>query len=302
MAAINNLDVIIIGGSYAGLSAAMALGRSLRYVLIIDAGKPCNRNTPHSQNFITQDGEKPQDIAAKVTQQVLKYPTVKIVAAIATYAEKTANGFTITTESGAIYTAKKIIIATGIKDILPPIKGFKETWAKSVIHCPYCHGYEFKHQKTAILSNGEPAFHLIPLVHNLTKKLTIITQGTPNFTEAQIAKLQQHQIGITNKVIAEIVHEKGAVKNVIYTDGTTENFEAIYAQLPFKQNTNIPLDLGCELTEQGYIQVDEMQQTTVPGVYACGDNAKQFRSVANAVNAGNTAGAVLNMELSNELF
>lgn len=298
----NIYDVIIIGGSYAGLSAAMTLGRSLRDVLIIDAGKPCNSNTPHSQNFITQDGEKPHIIADKARKQVLAYNTVKLVSDVAKNGEKTEHGFKISTQSGTYYEAKKLIIATGIKDILPDIKGFKDAWAKSVIHCPYCHGYEFRNKKTAIMSNGDKAYHMIPLIHNLTKKLSVITQGKPDFTEEQLTHLKQNNINLIEKEILEIVHENGAVKHVIYKDGTTEPFDAIYAQLPFEQHTNIPNELGCKLTEQGYIQVDEMQKTTVSGIYACGDNTNRFRSVANAVYSGSLTGAVLNMELAHEAF
>jgi len=295
-------DVIIIGGSYSGLSAAMTLGRSLRNVLIIDAGQPCNKDTPHSQNFITQDDEKPHVIAEKARAQVLKYDTVKLANDFATKAKKINLGFKISTQSGNTYEAKKLIIATGIKDILPEITGFKETWAKSVIHCPYCHGYEFKNQKTALLSNGDHAYHMIPLIHNLTKKLSIITQGKADFTEEQHTALKKYNIPLIEKGITEIVHDNGAVKHVIYTDGSSENFDTIYAQLPFEQHTTIPQELGCELTDLGHISVDEFQKTTILGAYACGDNTSRFRSVANAVSAGNVAGAMLNMELAHEAF
>src|SRR5690554_1667153 len=110
-------DVIIIGGSFAGLSAAMALGRSLRNVLIIDSGKPCNRYTPHSHNFITQDGAVPGEIAAKAKEQVLQYDTVKFFEGYATKGKKTENGFEITIQSGEQFSAKKLVFATGVKDV-----------------------------------------------------------------------------------------------------------------------------------------------------------------------------------------
>ncbi|NRD21204.1 NAD(P)/FAD-dependent oxidoreductase [Winogradskyella eckloniae] len=298
----NHTDVIIIGGSYSGLSAAMTLGRSLRNVLIIDAKQPCNRDTPHSQNFITHDGEQPHIIAHKARAQVLKYDTVRLVNDFATQAIKTNTGFKVSTQSGLYYNTKKIIIATGIKDILPDIKGFKETWAKSVIHCPYCHGYEFINKKTAIYSNGDKAFHINQLVHNLSKELSIITKGPAHFSEAQTAKLKENNIPVIEKEITEIIHDNGEVKQVIYNDGSTAQFDAIYVQLPFEQHTNIPQDLGCDITENGYIKVDDLQKTTTPGVYACGDNVNKFRSVANAVYTGNIAGAALNMELAQETF
>src|SRR5690606_408454 len=137
-----NFDVIIIGGSYAGLSSAMTLGRALRNVLMIDSGKPCNRQTPHSHNFITQDGEEPGTIAEKAKAQVLKYDTVKFLNDLAVSGKKTENGFVIATETGKEFATKKLVFATGVKDIMPGIKGFSECWGISVIHCPYCHGYE----------------------------------------------------------------------------------------------------------------------------------------------------------------
>ena len=146
----NTFDIIIIGGSYSGLSAAMALGRALRNVLVIDSGKPCNRQTPHSHNFITQDGKTPEEISTVAKAQVAQYPTIEFYQGVATAAKKEAEAFVIATQQNKSFRAKKLILAMGIKDIMPNIAGFKECWGISVIHCPYCHGYEVKHQKTGI--------------------------------------------------------------------------------------------------------------------------------------------------------
>ena len=151
-------DVIIVGGSYSGLSAAMALGRALRKVLIIDGGKPANRFTPHSHNFITHDGRSPGEIAALARQQVNKYPTVKQVNGFVTSAERAANEFMVVLDSGASYSATKLVFATGIIDVLPNIPGLADCWGKSVLHCPYCHGYEVRNVKTGIIGNGDYAF------------------------------------------------------------------------------------------------------------------------------------------------
>lgn len=297
-----NFDTIIIGGSYAGLSAAMALGRSLRKVLIIDSGMPCNRQTPHSHNFITQDGKKPAAIAKKALKQVLKYPTVKLVRGLAVHGMKTENGFLIATQSGEEFHAKKLVFATGIKDKLPDIKGFAECWGISVVHCPYCHGYELSGQKTGILANGERAFHLASLVNNLTADTTILTTGKAEFTAEQISKFQRHNIKIVETDIHKLEQKKGHIKNVIFTDGTKVAFQALYAAVPFVQHSDIPVSLGCELTEQGYIKTDPFQQTTVKGVFACGDNVNMMRSVANAVYSGNLAGAMVNKALTDDWF
>jgi len=300
----DNIDpeVIIIGGSYAGLSAAMALGRSLRNVLIIDSGLPCNRQTPHSHNFLTQDGEKPAEIARKAKAQVLAYPTVMWLDDSAIKGEKTQHGFRITTASGQSFTSKKLIVATGIKDLLPDIKGFAECWSISVVHCPYCHGYEIRNQKTAILANGEKALHLASLVNNLTDDLTILTSGKADFIPEQQAKLEKHNIKVLESEVVELEHDHGVLKNVFFKDGSKASFDAIYAPVPFEQHSDIPASLGCELTEHNHIQIDHLQRTSVAGVYACGDNSSGMRSVANAVSSGNLTGGMVNKELTEEEF
>jgi thioredoxin reductase len=297
-----HFDVIIIGGSYAGLSAAMALGRSLRNVLIIDSGLPCNRQTPHSHNFITQDGEKPNVIASKAKEQVLKYKTVKFINGLAINGKKTEKGFSISTQDNEVFDAKKLIFATGIKDIMSEIKGFSECWGISAVHCPYCHGYEIRNQKTAIFANGDRGFHITSLVNNLTDNITILTSGKADFNEEQLAKLKKHNIKIIESEISEMEHEKGYIKNVIFKEGNKEDFEAVYAAIPFLQQTDISATLGCELTEYGYIKTDHFQKTTIDGIYACGDNSTMMRSVANAVYSGNLAGAVVNGDLTSEQF
>lgn len=302
MTAIKDFEVIIIGGSYAGLSAAMALGRSLRRVLIIDSGLPCNRQTPHSHNFITQDGETPGEIGRKAKEDVMKYDTVSFQYDHAVSGRKVDDSFSILTASGEEFYAKKLIFATGIKDAMPDIKGFAECWGKSVIHCPYCHGYEFRNKNTGILADGARAFHLASLVNNLTDRITLFTKRTAEFTEEQSIKLKQHNIAIVDTDIKEIEHTNGLIENVIFSDGTSKPYDAIYAALPFTQHSDIPMSLGCELNEHGYIKVNSTQETTVDGVFACGDNTNMMRALANAVYAGNLAGAVVNAKLVEEDF
>jgi thioredoxin reductase len=297
-----NFDVIIIGGSYAGLSAAMALGRALRNVLVIDSGLPCNRQTPHSHNFITQDGEKPNVISEKAKSQVLRYNTVKFLNDLAVSGKKTESGFAITTQTGKEFTTKKLLFASGVKDIMPGIKGFSECWGISVIHCPYCHGYEVKNEKTGILANGDFAFHYAQLIHNWTKELTIFTNGKSLLTKEQTGKITGHNIPIIEKEIAYLEHENGMVRQIVFKDDSIFELKAIYARPAFEQHCKIPEMLGCELTEQGYIEVDMFQKTTVINVFACGDNTNPMRSVASAVSAGNLAGVVISNGMTEEEF
>lgn len=295
-------EVLIIGGSYAGLSAAMALGRSLRQVLVIDSGQPCNRFTPHSHNFITHDGAAPAEIARQARQQVERYDTVHFHEGLVVEGKKMEMGFEVKTQTGEVFIGKKLVFATGIKDKMPDIKGFEACWGISVVHCPYCHGYEFRGQKTGIWANGKRAFHLASLVNNLTNDISILTAGKADFSTEQIDKLKKHQIHIVETEIAEIEHKNGYVKNVVFKDGQKMGFSAVYAPLPFTQHSDIPVALGCELTELGYLKTDPFQKTNIEGVFACGDNSNMMRAVANAVYGGNLAGAMVNMELTEDGF
>ena len=295
-------DVIIIGGRYSGLAAGMALGRALRKVLIIDSGKPCNRQTPHSHNFLTRDGMPPAEIAAIARQQVEKYETVHFLNGLVVAGEKTETGFEVQTEKGETFIAKKLIFATGIKDIMPEIPGFAECWGISVLHCPYCHGYEVKGQQTGILGNGDYGFEFSSLISNWTDDLTLYTNGTSTLTPEQMVKLEMHRIRTKEAEIERLEHQNGYIQNIIFKNGQKAPVKAIYSRTPFVQHCSVPEALGCEITPEGYIKVNPVQQTTIPGVFACGDNTTRMRTVANAVAMGTTAGMVANKELIEESF
>ncbi|AYB35341.1 NAD(P)/FAD-dependent oxidoreductase [Chryseolinea soli] len=295
-------DVIIVGGSYSGLAAGMALGRALRKVLIIDSGKPCNQQTPHSHNFITQDGKTPQEISTLAKEQVAKYDTVTFFDGLATSGKKTEKGFEIQTASGETFGAKKLIFATGVTDIMPDIPGYAACWGISVIHCPYCHGYEVKNERTGILGNGEYGFEFSGLISNWTKDLTLFTNGPSTLTAEQTAKIKSHHIKIVESEIEKLEHVQGYLEKIIFSDGTTAQLKALYARPAFKQHCTIPETLGCELTDDGYVKIDAFQKTTVPGILAYGDNTTRMRSVANAVAMGTAAGAMLNREIIFEEF
>jgi thioredoxin reductase len=297
-----NFDVIIIGGSYAGLSAAMALGRALRKVLIIDNGLPCNRMTPHAHNFITHDGDTPAYIAQLSREQVLQYPTIRFHKGKAISGSKIAHGFIITTEAGESFSSTKILFATGIADRLPAIKGFAECWGISALHCPYCHGYEVKHENIGILGNGEMGFMITRLLSNWTKTLQLFTNGKSTLSAEQSEKLRQHGIPIIENEIEELVHTNGNLSAIRFTNGEVKELTAVFSKIPFTQHTDIPQHLGCALTEQGFIQVDEFQRTTIPGVFAAGDNSTMYRSLSVAIGAGTKAGGVMNNEMVEETF
>ena len=295
---IKKFEVIIVGGSYSGLSTAMSLGRSLRKTLVIDSGKPCNRYTPHSQNFLTHDGRSPAEIASLAIAQLKNYNTVSFLDDTVISVYKHETGFLVKTQNDKTFEANIITFASGVKDILHPIEGFLECWGKSIIHCPYCHGYEYRDEQTAIWIPMEHLSHFVPLIFNLTKKLTILTNGDQTLKAEELQKFKDKGINVIDSKISKFSHNEGNLSHIAFEDGSKVQFRAMYAGLPFEQHCTIPIDLGCELSESGHIKVDMFFKTIVDGIYACGDNVSPFRSVANAVANGNIAGAVINRELA----
>jgi len=295
-------DVIVVGGSYSGLAAAMALGRALKTVLVMDSGLPCNRQTPHSHNFLTQDGSTPKEIATNARNQVWQYDTVTFLDDTAVKGNKAENGFEILTALGQTFFGVKLIFATGIRDILPDIEGLSACWGITALHCPYCHGYEVRNERTGIIGNGEQGFELARLISNWTEDLTLFTNGISTLTSEQELQLQHRHIRIVKKEIEYFGHSNGLVQNIVFKDQSREPVRAIYLRPPFEQHSRIPETVGCELTEDGYLKTDAFQETTIPGIYAIGDNASRMRTVANAVSMGTAAGITISRKMIFEQF
>ena len=185
---------------------------------------------------------------------------------------------------------------------MPQIDGFSECWGISVLHCPYCHGYEVRNETTGILGNGEYAYEFGKLISNWTKDLTIYTNGLSTLTLEQTTKLEKHNISIVEAEIERLEHNNGFLQHIVFKNGTKVPVKAIYTKTPFEQHSAIPENLGCELTAEGYIKTDTNLETTVKGVYACGDNVSRLRTVANAVAMGTAAAMMVNKEMVLEKF
>ncbi|MFA6248890.1 MAG: NAD(P)/FAD-dependent oxidoreductase [Mucilaginibacter sp.] len=295
-------EVIIIGGSFAGLSAAMALGRSVRRVLVIDNADPCNKKAPHSHNFLTNDGAAPADITLAARRELAAYKTVKMMTDTVENVVQIDEGFKVTTTKAQTFTTQKVLIATGLKDIMPKIPGFAGCWGTSIIHCPYCHGYEVYQEKLAVFGNGDEGFEFAKLINNWSRNVTLFTNGVSTLNPGQEQKLKEHGINIIQTKINAIDCVNNQVQAIKLKDGTEYAIQAIFARVPFKQHTDIPQQLGCALTEQGHIQTDNFCATTIPGVYAAGDNSSPLRGVANAVANGMMAGVFINKALIEEQF
>lgn len=297
-----DFDVIIIGGSYAGLSAGLALGRSMRKVLIIDSGKPCNAQTPHSHNFLTHDGDTPTAIAAKAKAEVLKYSTVSFLSDVVIAAKHLENGVEVETEKNKRFSTRKVLVATGLKDVMPDIKGFADCWAISVIHCPYCHGYEVRNEPIGLMMNGDMAFEMAKNVYHWNKDLTILTNGISQFNDEQSKKLQSKSITVIEDEIAEFQHQDGVLQSVMFKNRKHLALKAVYARPEMKQHSEPYIDLNYELSGNGLIKINEEYETTAKGIYAAGDCVTPARGLSMVTASGTMAAVMMNRAMISEDF
>lgn len=290
-------DVIVIGGSYAGMAGALQLARGRRKVAVIDAGIRRNRFAEHSHGVLGQDGKPPAQIAAEAKAQLLLYPNLTWIEGKVESAEKTGDLFTVTTGDNQTLSAKRLLLATGVSDHLPAITGLQDRWGKTVFHCPYCHGYELNQGNLGVLAVSEASVHQALLIPDWGPT-TLFTNNcfTPN--ELQLKQLAARNVRIETETVSEIAGEQSAV--VKLANGRLVELAGLFVASLTKPASPIAYDLGCELAESPvgfYVKTDEFKQTTIPGVYACGDLGRAMGSVTFAIGDGALAGFAVHRSL-----
>jgi thioredoxin reductase len=287
-------DVIIIGGSYAGISAALQLARARRSVTVIDAGLRRNRFASHSHGFLSRDGHAASAIADEARQQLLAYPSVRWIEGKATQAAAHTHGFEVQV-NGHTESASRLVLASGVVDELPDIEGLRERWGRSVFHCPYCHGYELNKGAIGVLANNEMAMHQAQLLPEWGQ-VTLLLNGRFTLDAAQQALLERCHVQVEHTRVQRLEDHA----SVVLSDGRTLHFNGLFTAPTTRMASELPHQLGCAL-EQGpvgsYLKVNEMKETSVPGVFACGDTARGFGNVAMAVGDGAMTGASVHRSL-----
>lgn len=290
-------DVIIVGGSYAGLSAGLQLARARRQVLVIDAGQRRNRFAATSHGFLGQDGQAPEVIAAEGRSQLMEYPTVTWVQGSAVQVNQQAEGFSVRTEHSGTFHARRLILATGVVDELPAVEGLKERWGTRVFHCPYCHGYELDQGRIGVLATSPLAMHHALMLPDWGTT-TLFTNGVFTPDAEQQAQLDRRGVSVESAGVRRISGERADLE---LDDGRVFNLDGIFTM----SRTRIsPLaeQLGCELADGPtgpYLYTNDTRQTSVPGVFACGDASLAAGSVALAVGEGVRAGVGAHFSLIN---
>jgi len=289
-------DAIVIGGSYAGQSAALQLARARRSILVIDGGHRRNRFADAAHGFLGQDGRPPGAIAAAARTQLMAYPTVEWIDGEAKTAACTADGFEVATAGTTRYRGRRIILATGVVDRLPQIPGLAERWGRSVFHCPYCHGYELDRGPVGVLAVSPLSMHHALLLPEWGPT-TFFTNGVLEPDDGQLAQLQRRGVTLEREAIREVA---GAAADVVLKDGRIIALQGLFTMTAVDLGHPLATQLGCRLAEGPagpFIETNEFKETSVPGVFACGDAARTFGSIALAVGDGALAGSATHQSL-----
>lgn len=285
-------DVIIIGGSFAGLAAALNLGRARRRVTIVDTGMPRNRYASHAHGLLGHDGKPPSDILAEARAQLAPYETVRFVKARAASASGGPDDFAILTDDGETLRARRLLLSYGITDQFPDIEGFAACWGKSVIHCPYCHGFEYAGQSWGLVYSTPMSLHAPPLYSDWTDKLTLFTDGN-DIPEAERSKLDKRGVTLVEGKVISIQHEGGQLSSVTTADGALTTLDALFAHPRVKPSADLHAQLGLETVETPFgiaLKVDDKQKTSRDGIYAAGDLVSPMHSLTIAIYTGAMAG------------
>lgn len=283
-------DAIIVGGSYAGLSAGLQLARARRRVLVVDAGVRRNRFASHSHGFLGQDGRAPEEIVADGRVELMDYPNVTWLAGEAAEATREGDGFQVRLVDGQTLAARRLVLAGGVRDELPAIDGLAQRWGRYVFHCPYCHGYELNLGRIGVLAVSPMSMHHAMMLPDWGST-TLFTNGAFLPDAEQLEQLARRGVIVEPDRVTALSGER---VDINLADGRCVALDGLFVLPRTHQNSPLAEQLGCTLADGPmgrYLQTSETQETSVPGVFACGDAALAAGSVALAVGTGARAGA-----------
>jgi thioredoxin reductase len=286
-------DVIIIGGSFAGLAAALQLGRARRKVTVLDTGLPRNRLAGHSHGLLGHDHKPPLDILAEARQQLARYPTIKLVSARADGVSGAIDDFSVLTGHGESLGARRVILSYGVADQMPDVPGFAESWGTSVVPCPYCDGFEVAGRHWGLVWSGPQSHNQARLFHDWTDKLTVFADGHEIAPDIR-ADLARRNIPVVDGRIIEIAQGKGRIATVNLDSGRNVAVDILFANPRNRPSASLHESLGLATVDTAAgiaLKVDERRQTSMPGIYAAGDLTTTFLpSVTQASSQGAMAG------------
>jgi len=293
-------DVAIVGGGAAGLSAALVLSRARRAVLVIDAGAPRNAPAAHMHGYLSRDGLPPAELVAAGRREVTGYGGEIVEGTVTEVVPDGETRFTTILSGGRQISARRLLVTTGLRDGLPDIPGLRERWARDVLHCPYCHGYEVRDRPLGVLGGAPGAVRYAQIVRQWTHDLVYFTP--PDLlTAAERTELEARAIGVVEGVIEQLViDDADRLRGVQMHDGCVIARDALFVPPRFIPNNALLVGLGCDVDADGWVTTDPTGRTSVSGVWAAGNVVDPRAQVITAAGAGSAAAIALNADLVDE--
>ncbi len=295
----SDYDVVVIGGGAAGLSAALVLSRARRQVLVVDSGTPRNAPAAHMHGFLSRDGVPPGELLDVARDEVLGYGGEVLDGAVTELVPYGTSGFWVLLSDGQRVCARRLLVATGLRDELPDIPGLGERWARDVLHCPYCHGYEVRDQQLGVLGASPDAVHYAQIIRQWAADVVYFTP-TGTVTAAQRSQLVARAIGIVEGTVQRVLVEDDHLCGVEMEDGRIVRRDALFVPPRFAPNNALLAGLGCDIDENGWVTTGANGQTSVPGVWVAGNVANPRAQVITAAGEGSAAAIAINADLVDE--
>ena len=292
----NAYDVVVIGGGPAGLSSALVLARARRRVLVVDSGAPRNAPAAHMHGYLSRDGLPPAALLAAGRGEVTGYGG-EVVTDGVDDVQRDSSGFRVRLAGGRRVSARRLLVATGLRDELPDVPGLRDRWARDVLHCPYCHGWEVRDQRLGVLGNASPeSVGYAQIVRQWAADVVLfVPAGT--LTEAQRSGLSARALGVVEGDVARVLVEDDALVGVETADGRVVARDALFVPPRFVPNNDLLAALGCELADDGWVVRDPTGRTSVPGLWVAGNVANPRAQVITAAGEGSAAAISINADL-----
>lgn len=291
-------DVVIIGGGPAGLSAALLLGRCGREVLLCDDGRYRNAYSKSIHGFLTRDGIDPAEFRRIAQEELKSYETIKIEKITVLDAFLREGLFNLVIDGKELVLAQRLLLATGLRDQWPKIRGAEELYGHSIFHCPYCDGWEVRNLPLAIYGRGDKRGGEFALELTLwSSDLVLCTDGPSELSEVWRERLSQKGIPVYEERIVELEGEKGILKRIVFEGGKSLERRALFFNTPSPQRSPLPARLGCELDEKGSVKVGKFESTNIPGLFVAGDASRDVLQAIVAASEGFEAAVAINISL-----
>jgi thioredoxin reductase len=291
-------DVLVVGGGAAGLSAAIVLARAQRTVLVVDGGEPRNAPATHMHGFLSRDGMPPGDLLAAGRQEVKAYGG-DVVDGRVEEAFRDHDAFTVRLDGGATMTARRLLVATGLRDELPDVGGLRERWARDVLHCPYCHGYEVRGQRFGVLGWSPDALRYAQIIRQWSEDVIVFIWPI-DLGDDERAPLSARGIDVVQGEVERVVIDDDRLSGLALTDGRVVARDVVFVPPRFVPNNDVLGTLGCAVDDAGWVITDSTGRTSVDGVWAAGNVCNPRAQVITAAGEGSTAAIAMNADLVEE--